>query len=69
MAVQLAVAAYAYAPTNPDDLTLEEGDRIEVRSQWPKALLIQIDGLSEVRFVISGALANPRAHREVWAVW
>ena len=33
MAVQLAVAAYAYAPTNPGDLTLQEGDRIEVRSQ------------------------------------
>jgi hypothetical protein len=35
MAVQVAVAAYAYAPTNTGDLTLQQGDRIEVRSVTP----------------------------------
>ena len=31
MARQVAEAIYAFAPTNKDDLALQQGDRVEVR--------------------------------------
>lgn len=36
MARQVAVAAYAYAPTSKDDLTLQEGDMVEVHPPTPE---------------------------------